>query len=83
MKDKRFLLGVGLIAASSAVGWISLFVGGVSSVSAYLTEAETPFLALVFSNIYIRVWFFSWIPFFAGLVLAGKKGLQASRKLMR
>ncbi|MFH1789221.1 MAG: hypothetical protein ABH834_07555 [Candidatus Altiarchaeota archaeon] len=82
MKDKRFLAGVGLLVASSALGWISLFVGGVSSVSEYSGKSGMPILTLVITNFYFRVWFLSWIPFLAGLFLAGKNGLEASRKLM-
>lgn len=80
---KFFTLGVALIAASSIGGWISLSLGGVTCIESYLASSDGSLLDLALENLYLRIWFLTWIPFFAGVFLAGKEGLSASKRLFK
>lgn len=72
MNKKSFIIGVVLIIGSSIIGWASLFLGGILAVKNVL-----------FLKIGTGIYLFSWLPFGLGFLLAGKEGLEISKKFFR
>lgn len=72
MNRNRFWVGVILILASSAVGWLALAAGLALSVT-YGKTAATVGMAIYAA---------SWIPFVIGFYLSGKEGVRQSRELI-
>ncbi|OGH59193.1 MAG: hypothetical protein A3G34_02615 [Candidatus Lindowbacteria bacterium RIFCSPLOWO2_12_FULL_62_27] len=69
----RFWWGVGLLVASSVIGWGALFVGGALAIPYGRRAAE------------IGAWIYaaSWIPFGLGGLLSGAEGIRYSKEFVR
>lgn len=72
MIRNRFMLGVILIAASSAIGWAALFLGGALSVRYGPAAAKIGFW----------IYALSWLPFGVGFWLSGREGVRYSREML-
>jgi hypothetical protein len=70
--DRRFKLGVVLIIGSTLCGYASLATLGGAA------EADDPWLR----DVSLLVWFLTWIPFLAGVVLSGKEGYRYAKRLI-
>lgn len=68
-----FLIGVGLILASSAIGWGALALG--SALAAVYGKAAWKIAAFVY--------FLSWVPFGLGAYLSGREGIHYAKTLIR
>lgn len=69
--SRQFMWGVILIAASSAIGWIALFAGGVLAARYGSAAARIGFW----------IYLLSWIPFGAGFLMSGKEGVRYSKQM--
>ena len=67
----RFILGVSLIIAAYIIGW------GVPFILVAVMRNK-----VIASEIGGGLWLFSWIPFFAGVTLAGKEGITWVKQRM-
>ncbi|OHB39181.1 MAG: hypothetical protein A3C38_00180 [Planctomycetes bacterium RIFCSPHIGHO2_02_FULL_50_42] len=70
---RRFKIGIVLITGSMLCGYASLAaLGGAAG-------AHNPWLR----DLSVTIWLLTWIPFFAGLAISGKDGLQYAKDIIK